>query len=177
MFKKISQVLAIALLTLSMIHSSDNYNIVTEEIKIVSPEKISSARVIEYKTLVKEEPEEFEIDLSEDEINLIASITMAEAEGESEKGKRLVISTILNRLESERFPDTVEDVVYQKNQFEVTTNGRLDKCYATEENVNFVKKELLSRSNYEVMFFTSGDYGRYGQPMFREGNHYFSSYD
>ena len=177
MFKKISQVLAIALLTLSMIHSSDNYNIVTEEIKIVSPEKISSARVIEYKTLVKEEPEEFEIDLSEDEINLIASITMAEAEGESEKGKRLVISTILNRLESERFPDTVEDVVYQKNQFEVTTNGRLGKCYATEENVNFVKKELLSRSNYEVMFFTSGDYGRYGQPMFREGNHYFSSYD
>ena len=37
--------------------------------------------------------------LSEEDISLIALVTMAEAEGECEKGKRLVIDTILNRMD------------------------------------------------------------------------------
>lgn len=51
--------------------------------------------------------------LSEEDISLIALVTMAEAEGECEKGKRLVIDTILNRMDSEHFPDTAYDVIYQ----------------------------------------------------------------
>ena len=40
-----------------------------------------------------------EFDLSDEEIRLIALVTMAEAEGEPELGKRLVIDTILNRVD------------------------------------------------------------------------------
>lgn len=38
-----------------------------------------------------------------EEIELMAIVTMAEAEGESEYGKRLVIDTILNRVEQDGF--------------------------------------------------------------------------
>lgn len=44
----------------------------------------------------------------------LAKIAMAEAEGEDTVGKALVIRTVLNRVESEKFPNDVEGVLYQK---------------------------------------------------------------
>ena len=115
--------------------------------------------------------------MSEEDISLIALITMAEAEGECEEGKRLVIDTILNRVDSDLsyFPDTVKEVIYQKNAFESVYNGRIDKCYVDEDICQLVREELLNRTNYDVMYFSSGDYSRYGEPMFSVENHYFSS--
>ena len=114
--------------------------------------------------------------LSKAEIELIALVTMAEAEGECEEGKRLVIDTILNRVDSEHFPDTVEEVIYQPGHFTSMWNGRIDVCYVMDDIYQLVEEELVSRMNYDVMFFTAGDYGRYGDHMFPVGNHYFSSY-
>ena len=45
---------------------------------------------------------------------LLAKIAMAEADGEDTVGKALVIRTVLNRVESDKFPDDVEGVLYQK---------------------------------------------------------------
>ena len=115
--------------------------------------------------------------LPREDIELIALVTMAEAEGECEEGKRLVIDTILNRVDSVYFPDTVYDVVYQANQFSSMWNGRVERCYVKEELVELVKEELLERTNYECVFFTAGGYSDYGVPMFQECCHYFSSYD
>lgn len=118
-----------------------------------------------------------ELAMSENDIALIALITMAEAEGECERGKRLVIDTILNRVDSELayFPDTVRDVIYQQNAFTSVWNGRIDRCYVDEYICELVREELVSRTNSEVMYFTAGKYGQYGAPMFKVGNHYFSS--
>lgn len=126
-----------------------------------------------------EEPEEdvWPYPITQDEIDLIALVTMAEAEGETELGKRLVIDTILNRVDSEHFPDTVNDVIYQRSQFSSMWNGRIDRCYVMPEIVELVKEELLERTNYDCIFFTAGGFSSYGVPMFRECCHYFSSYD
>lgn len=121
------------------------------------------------------EPEE--PSLSKEEIELIALVTMAEAEGESEEGKRLVIDTVLNRVDSEYWPDTVSEVIYQPGQFTSMWNGRVDRCYVSEDICRLVTDELNSRTNYDVVYFTAGAYGRYGKPMFQVGNHYFASYD
>lgn len=129
----------------------------------------------EIEQFYKEEIEE--VQLSDEDINLIALVTMAEAEGESEYGNRLVIDTILNRVDSSYYPDTVHEVVYQPNQFSSMWNGRINKCYVMDKIRQLVKEELKQRKNYEVIFFTAGDYGKYGTPMFQEGNHYFSSYE
>ena len=114
---------------------------------------------------------------TEEEIDLIALVTMAEAEGESEYGKRLVIDTILNRVESEHFPDTVSEVVYQPNHFEAMWNGRVDKCYVDENICELVREEIDKRTDPYTIFFCAGDYSSYGEPMYQVGNHYFSSYE
>ena len=145
---------------------------IVEPITIVSytPEKAMPAVVVE-------ESEEEEPMVPEEDIELIALVTMAEAEGECEEGKRLVIDTILNRVDSEHFPNTVYDVIYQTNQFSSMWNGRVDRCEVREDICQLVREEITSRTNYEVMFFTAGEYSEYGVPMFQVEHHYFSSYD
>ena len=133
--------------------------------------------VVAVEKFIVAEAEEPEITMSEEDIELIALVTMAEAEGECEDGKRLVIDTILNRVDSDipYFPDTVSEVIYQKNAFESISNGRVDKCYVDNDICQLVREELMSRTNYDVMYFSSGGYGKYGTPMFSVDNHYFSS--
>lgn len=114
--------------------------------------------------------------VSDEEVYLLALVTMAEAEGECEEGKRLVIDTILNRVDSEHFPDTITDVVYQPNQFTSMWNGRSDRCAVTDEICELVREELTERTNSEVIFFRAGRYSDYGEPLFVVENHYFSSY-
>lgn len=115
--------------------------------------------------------------LSDKDIALIALVTMAEAEGECEEGKRLVIDTILNRMDSEHFPDTPYDVIYQANQFSSMWNGRVESCEVREDICQLVREEMESRLNHDVIFFNAGRYSAYGVPMFQVENHYFSSYE
>lgn len=117
------------------------------------------------------------IDISDQEIELLALLTVAEAEGEPEEGKRLVIDTVLNRVDSGYFPDTIYDVIYQPYQFTSMTNGRSERCVVTDEVRELVREEVLSRTNSDVVFFRAHSYSRYGIPMFKIGNHYFSKYE
>ena len=110
-----------------------------------------------------------------EDVELIALVTMAEAEGECEQGKRLVIDTILNRMDSPYFPDTAHDVIYQRGQFSSMWNGRVKKCYVRDDICQLVKEEYASRINDQVVFFTARRYGKYGTPLFRVEHHYFSS--
>lgn len=145
-----------------------------EEVKVVpkaTPKAVKKIYSSNSKTNIvkKEQPT-----VSEKDIELLALLCMAEAEGECEKGKRLVIDTVLNRVDSNRFPNTISGVIYQKNQFSSMWNGRVNRCYVKEDICQLVREELKSRTNSEVLFFTAGRYGNYGTPMFRVENHYFS---
>lgn len=113
--------------------------------------------------------------LTSEERVLIAKMCVAEAEGESEEGKRLVIDTILNRVDHESFSNTVEGVLYEPGQFSSINNGRFDKAKASSDILNLVIEEELTRSNEEVIFFQTGSYSKYGDPLLKEGHHYFNS--
>lgn len=126
-------------------------------------------KVIEEITVI-EEPY-----ISEAEIQIIAMITMAEAENEPEYGKRLVIDTILNRVDSDKFPDTIIDVATQPNQYTSMNSDRMSRCYVRDDIYQLVIEEFESRTNYDVIFFTSNGYSRYGTPMFKICCHSFSS--
>lgn len=111
-----------------------------------------------------------------EEVNLLAIITMAEAEGESELGKRLVIDTVLNRVDSPHFPNTVRGVIYQKGHFSPIDDGRFEQCYVTDEIRSLVIEELESRTRSDVIYFRTKKYAKWGTPLFKEGAHYFSAY-
>lgn len=164
----------------TMEEAKNNYNFSKAMVKSTHISKSN-----EIKSIVTEEPTETveieevveEFYISDDEINLLALVTMAEAEGECEDGQRLVIDTILNRMDSEYFPDSISEVIYQPGQFTSMWNGRADRCYISDDICQLVREELNCRTNYDVMFFTANNYGDYGVPMFAIGNHYFSSYE
>lgn len=118
-----------------------------------------------------------DINLSDDEIELIALTTIAEAEGECELGKRMVIDVILNRILSEHFPDSAYETIYQPNQFSSMWNGRVDRCTVTDDVRQLVIEEAINRTNTYVIFFNAEDFSEYGEPMFQIENHYFSSYE
>lgn len=149
------------------------YEEITEE--IIEPSPVVDIYEEPVEEDVPEEPE-YEVYLTDDEIDLIALVTMAEAEGECVEGKRLVIDVILNRLESSRFDDTVHDVVYASGAFSSMWNGRVDRCYVMDEIRQLVVEELQSRTNYEVLYFRTKHYHKFGTPVVQVGNHYFSTY-
>lgn len=64
--------------------------------------------------------------LSETEIYLLAKMIYAEARGESYKGQVAVGAVIMNRIESDQFPNTLTEVLYQKNQFTAISDGQFD---------------------------------------------------
>ena len=70
-------------------------------------------------------------------------IAMAEAEGEGVEGKAHVMMVVLNRVADDRFPDTIHDVIFQKNQFTPISNGRYDRvvpdieCYKALQMIRY----------------------------------------
>lgn len=145
-------------------------------------ETMSKPEAVEIqKAVEKPEPEKTfnvgppAITMSKEDMKLIAQMTMAEAEGESEYGQRLVIDTILNRVDSSTFPDTVYDVLYQPYQFSSIKDGRFERCHVKKELYELVVEEVHNRTNYDVIFFRTGHYSKYGTPLFKEDSHYFNS--
>lgn len=114
------------------------------------------------------------MNIIDDEVELLAWVMVAEAEGTSEYCQRLVIDTILNRMDSDEFPDTITGVVYQKGQFDVMTNGRLYRCEVTDDARRLVMEELESRTNSEVLYFRDSYYHDFGTPVDDDSNMYFS---
>lgn len=104
------------------------------------------------------------------EINLIATVTMGEAGGESELGQRLVIDTILNRVDHSEFPDSITKVINQQSQYYTKCKQK-----STSRLRRLIRQEMRKRTNYDVIFFRTKHYICYGEPLFKEGHHYFSS--
>lgn len=110
--------------------------------------------------------------LSAEDMTLIAKTVQAEAGNQDFEGRRLVAAVVLNRVESEYFPDTVQEVLSAPGQF--TTYKKLGKTEATYYDALAVQMEVNERSNTEVMYFRTGRYGS-GKPLMKWGDHYFSA--
>ncbi len=63
------------------------------------------------------------LDLDDKDVEMLLKIAMAEAEGESVEGKALVMLVVLNRAQDDRFPDSIQEVIFQKNQFSPVVEG------------------------------------------------------
>jgi len=92
------------------------------------------------------------------EVDLLARLITAEADGESYAGKVAVGAVVLNRLYSSEFPKTIEDIIYQYDngtyQFEPVMNGWIDKP-ASYQSIQAAKDALNGEdpSNGALYFF------------------------
>lgn len=58
---------------------------------------------------------------TDDELDLLARLIFSEGGTESFDTKLKIGSVVMNRVSAPNFPNTIEEVIYQKNQFAVTT--------------------------------------------------------
>lgn len=111
---------------------------------------------------------------TEEERELLAEIIMYEAEGEPDDGKQAVGSVVINRVLSPLFPDTIEEVIYQKNQFATITGTKTPtpECYTAAD-------AALMYEGFppDMFYFRANHYHGFGKPYCQIGNHYFSTED
>ena len=135
-------------------------NIAQTVTKSVELEKFESLeRVISYETL----EQSFCIDVSDQDIDTLMRIVEAEAGGEDRKGKLLVANVVINRVKNKRFPDTVTDVVYQREQnvtqFSPVSNGTINKVKISEETTEVVYSALRGEDiSQGALFFMARKY-------------------
>lgn len=76
------------------------------------------------------------------EINLLQRLVEAEAGGESIEGRIAVANVVLNRIKSTDYPNTLTNVIYQHNQFEVVNLGTIDTKVPSAGTVEAVNRAL-----------------------------------
>lgn len=72
-------------------------------------------------------------EFSYEDAQILLRVGTAEAEGEGTMGIYKVLNVVYNRLISNRYPNTIEGVVFQENAFTSTQNGRYNRCEITEQ--------------------------------------------
>lgn len=81
------------------------------------------------------------LSFTDEESQMLLKLAMAEAEDQGVIGKALVIRVVKNRVDSEAFPNSIEDVIYEPKQFSPVWDGRYDEavpdaeCYEALEMV------------------------------------------
>ena len=133
------------------INNNDIVNVALNEDDIV--ENVETDTVIEEVIIETPEPEYYN-GYSEYEVYELAKIIMCEAEGESQKCKEYIGQVILNRVKSNKFPNTIHGVIFDGYQFTPTFDGRWNRVEPNEACFDAAYK-VLSESEYitDALYF------------------------
>ena len=143
----------------------------------------SGQRVVDYEVL----EHTMKYQLSDKDYDALLRIVEAEAGGEDQDGKLLVANVVLNRVNSEIFPDTVLDVVMQKEQgiaqFSPTVDGRYHSVRVSEDTQEAVERALYGEDiSQGALYFCAREkadsekmqwFDRKLTRLFSYGNHEF----
>lgn len=145
----------------------------TEDVSNVSTRKFA----IDTKKDISSFKEEQE--MTKAEKNLLARLVHAEAKGEPYAGKVAVADVVLNRVEDEGFPDTLNEVIYQKNAFEPVQNGSINQAADQESNEAVEEALENNNENEDLLYFynpetATSDWILTRQVVKTIGNHAFS---
>lgn len=146
--------------------------IVYHEIEVPYEVKSEPIYIKQYIEVVHQEPNRYSgIEISDEDRELMAAIVYHEARGECAAGQRMVAEVILNRVLSDKFPDTISGVVYQKNQF-------VSAAYVSSAHPDETQRAAVSAAiaetpitDEDVLFFSQGAYN--DRIFCRIGGHVF----
>jgi N-acetylmuramoyl-L-alanine amidase len=69
--------------------------------------------------------------------------------------KQLVASCIMNRVNSDEFPDTIKEVIEEQGQFQVFTNNRINEVVVTSQSIHAVDMVLRGKVEIDILFFAN----------------------
>lgn len=93
------------------------------------------------------------LSITQADIDLMAKLVYAESRGEPYDGQIAVASVVLNRVLNDKFPNTISEVIFQKNAFSCVRNGNI-VAYPDQNCYNAVYEALrgVDPTN-EALFF------------------------
>lgn len=105
-----------------------------------------------------------------DDFYKICRVVMNEAGGESYKCQVAVAETIINRINSDKFPNTIEGVLYQPWQYSHASNGEVT------DSVKEAVTQALEQKVFDndMMYFREDYYHDFAEDYFCTDNMYFS---
>ena len=101
----------------------------------------------------------YDKEFTEDDKYLLAKIAMAEAESQNIQTKTLVIMSVLNRVESDDFPDSILEVIFQNNgktyQYSPVMQG--GRWWTTEPDEDcYEAVEVVLATEYDYYDYSDG---------------------
>ena len=96
------------------------------------------------------------LEVSTEDISLIAKLVIGEAEGESFEGKKMVAETILNRLVKGGFGSSVKGIIEYPGQYDARWNASLWAREPKQEDLDAVKEAIENPSlPIDVVFYVN----------------------
>lgn len=94
--------------------------------------------------------------LTEEEKDMLKRLGVLEGGEEDVEGIAHVMQVVLNRRDSELFPDTIEGVIFQKHPTQFTTAKRLAKANVTEAAEEALNQVVYGQyTDNEALYFES----------------------
>ena len=169
--KKCILLLVVNILCTGMLWFARTSEVQGQEAIKIEQQEVAKVVTIEDKPIISEEHQitfqklqpNYVIEVSQGDIDCLMKIVEAEAGCEDRTGKLLVANVVINRVKDEAFPDTVTEVVYQRNspsaQFSPVSNGRIDSVRISEETREVVYSALLGEDvSQGALYFVARQY-------------------
>lgn len=112
------------------------------DMTVMAMNKPSAGIVEQVNSIVKEDEENNITIIEQSDIDLLARLMTAEqGYGADERDYYLTGSVVINRMNIERYPNTLRDVIYDDGQYQCVENGHINRPY--DEVAWQVAEELL----------------------------------
>ena len=121
------------------------------------------------------------IEFTQSELELLYTTVYCESGDQELEAQIMVAQTILNRILSDKYPNTLRGVVYQRNaegkpQFAVINWSDFEDRGWTEDTKAAVHYALAHRAYpLDMLYFRDSYYHNFGQPYKNVGDMYFST--
>lgn len=122
----------------------------------VAQENVSKQRILSLNVITRKP----RISVTQSEYEDLLRIVEAEAGGEDKKGKMLVANVVLNRVESDDFPNSISEVIFQSDngitQFSPISDGRFYQVTVSQETIEAVNQVLMGEDNSQgALYFAA----------------------
>lgn len=100
----------------------------------------------------------WDITLTQEEIDLLARIVWLESCGESQRGQEAVVEVIFNRIASDKYPNTLYDVLSQGNPTQFCSWKNRDIARPTEKEYQSIENVLSGNTNIlrnDTLYFST----------------------
>lgn len=159
-----------------IVTSAYDDDLMQEKIRTTKETKMEEAAQAVQETPAEQTAPEnrWHITLSPDETELLARIVWLESQGEPVKGQQAVVEVVFNRMRSDVYPDTLYEVLSQKNPVQFCSFKNRDRAKPTQKEYDSIQQVLDGKTRIlrdDTMYFSTFPLTEHVEVKI--GGHYF----